>query len=61
MALVQAAENHGNEWGMTWYWWWEIYTSTTNSQNSVAAAAIAPTLKISSHATSLKLSQRLSQ
>ena len=27
MAAAEAAENHGNEWGLTWYLWWGIYTS----------------------------------
>ena len=42
---------------------YEVYTSIptwTNSQNSLAAAE-APRLKIFSHGTSLKWSQRLSQ
>ena len=41
MAATQAAENHGNEWGLTWHLRWGIYTSIstwTYSQNSVAAA-----------------------
>ena len=41
MAAAQAAENHGNEWGLTWYLQWEIYRSIptwTHSQNSLAAA-----------------------
>ena len=63
MVAVQAAENYGNEWGLTWYFLWGIYTSIptwTHSQNSLAAAE-APSLKISSHGTSLKWSQRPSQ
>ena len=63
MAAAQAAENHGDEWGLTWYFRWGIYTSIptwTHSQNSPAAAE-ALSLKISSHGTSLKLSQRPSQ
>ena len=27
MATAQAAENHGDEWGLTWYFRWGIYTS----------------------------------
>ena len=41
MAAVQAAENHGDEWGLTWYFSWGIYTSVptwTHLQNSLAAA-----------------------
>ena len=41
MAAAQAAENHGDEWCLTWYLWWAIYTSIpawTHSQNSLAAA-----------------------
>ena len=39
MAAAQAAENHGDEWGLTWYIQWGIYTSIptwTHSQNSLA-------------------------
>ena len=56
MAAAQAAENHGDEWSLTWYFLWGIYTSIptwTHSQNSLAAGG-APRLKISSHRTSLK-------
>ena len=63
MAAAQAAENHGDEWGLTWYFLWGIYTSVpmwTHSQISLAAAE-APSLKISSHETSLKWSPRPSQ
>ena len=63
MATAQSAENHGDEWGLTWYIWWEIYTSIpvwNYSPNSLAAAE-ALSLKIFSHATSLKSSQRPSQ
>ena len=55
MAAVQPAENHGDEWGLTWYLRWGIYTSIptwTHSQNSLAAAE-ALSLKISSHGTFL--------
>ena len=40
MAAAQAAENCGDEWGLTWYSQWGIYTSIltqTDSQNSLAA------------------------
>ena len=56
MAATKAAKNHGDEWGFTWYLQQGIYTS----QNSLAAAE-ALSLKISSHGTSLKWSQRPSQ
>ena len=39
MAAAQEAENHGDEWGLTWYFLWGIYTSIptqTYSQNSLA-------------------------
>ena len=58
-AAAQAAKNHGDEWGLTWYLRWGIYTSIltrTYSQNSLAAEAVC--LKISSHGTSLKWSGR---
>ena len=41
MAAAQAAENHGDVWGLTWYFQWGIYTSIpiwTHSQDSLAAA-----------------------
>ena len=63
MAAAQGAENHGDEWGLTWYILWGIYTSIltwTHSQDSLAVAE-APSLKVSSHGTSLKWSQRPSQ
>ena len=63
MTAAQAAENHGDEWGLTWYFLWGIYTSIptwTHSQNSLAAAE-ALSLKISSHGTSLKWSRWLFQ
>ena len=63
MAAAQEAENHGDEWGLTWYFLCGIYTSIptrTHSQNSLAAAE-APSLKISSHRTCFKWSQRPSQ
>ena len=58
---AQSAENHGHEWGMSWYSRWGIYTSVptwTHSQNSLAAAEVW-NLKISSHWTCLKWSKRL--
>ena len=60
MAAAQAAENHGDEWGLIWYFWWGIYTSIptwVHSQNSLAAVE-ALSLKISTHGTSLKWSWR---
>ena len=62
VAATQAAENYGDEWGLTWYFRWGTYTPVptwTHSQ-SAPAAAEALSLKIS-HRTSLKWSQRLSQ
>ena len=56
MTAAQAAENDGDDWGLTWYLWWDIHKSTptwTHSQNSLAAAE-GLSLKISSHGTSLK-------
>ena len=63
MATAKAAENHGDEWGLTWYLRWGIYTSIptwTQSQNSLVAAEIQ-SLKISSHVTSCKWWWRQSQ
>ena len=63
MATAQAAENHGDKWGLTWYLWWGIHTSIstwTHSQYSLAVAE-ALNLKICSHGTSLKWSQKPSQ
>ena len=63
IAAAQAAENHGDEWDLTWYFVCSIYTSIPtwiHSQNSLAAAE-AQSLKISSHGTSLKWSWRPSQ
>ena len=63
MAAAQAAENHGDEWVLIWYFLWGIYTSIptwTHPQNLLAAAE-APSWKISSYGTSLKWSQRPSQ
>ena len=60
MAAAQAAENHGDEWGLTWYLQWGIYKSIptwTHSQNSPATAE-ALRVKISSNGTSLKWSRR---
>ena len=50
MAAAQAAENHGYEWCLSWYFWCGIYTSIPNwtqSQNSLAAAAEALSLRYS--------------
>ena len=58
MEAAQAAENHRDERGLTWYLRWGIYTSIptrTQSQNLLAAAE-ALSLKISSYWTSLKWS-----
>ena len=63
MAAAQAAENHGDQWGLTRYFRWEIYTSIpiwTHPQSSRAAAELL-SFKISSHGTSLKWSQKASQ
>ena len=62
MATAQVAENYANKWGLTWYLQWEIHTSIptwSHSWNSLAAATLS--LKISSHGTSPKWSQRPSQ
>ena len=34
MVAAQAAENHEDEWGLTWYLWWRIYTSTPTWMHS---------------------------
>ena len=63
MAAEQAAENHGDEWDLTWQFRRGIYTSIpacTQSQTLLAAVE-APSLIISSHGLSLKWSQRPSQ
>ena len=62
MAAAQTAENHGDEWGLTYLQWW-IYTlvlTWNHSQNSPVAAEEL-SLKISSHKTSLKWSWRPSR
>ena len=54
MAAVQAAENHGDEWVLTWYLQWGIYTlipTWTHLQNSLAAAEA---LSLSSYGTCLE-------
>ena len=62
MVAPQVTENHGNEWGFTWYLPWGIYVSIPNwTQSKKSLAAEGPNLKISYHGTSLKLSQRPSQ
>ena len=56
MTAAQAAENHGDEWGWTWYLQWGIHTSVptwTHLQNSLAAVE-ALCFKISSYGISLK-------
>ena len=59
MAEAQAAENHGYEWGLTWYLQWGIYTSIpTWAHSQISLAAVALRLKIASHGTSLTWSQR---
>ena len=63
MAAAQAAENHEDEWGLTWCLQSGIYTSIptwTYPQNTLAALE-ALSLKIFCHGTSLKWSQRPSQ
>ena len=43
MAAAQAAENHGDEWGLTWYLRWRMHSSIptlTHSQNSLAEAEV---------------------
>ena len=55
MATAQAAENLGDEWGLTWYLRCGLYTliaTWTHSQNLLAAAETV-SLKISSHGTAL--------
>ena len=63
IAAAKAAQNHGDEWGSTWYFLWGMYRSIptwTRSQNLLAAGE-APSLKISCYGTSLKWSRRLSK
>ena len=63
LAAAQVPENHGDEWGLTWYLRSGIYTSIPtwiHLQNSLAAVQ-ALSLKIYSHGKSLKWSQRPSQ
>ena len=58
MAAAHAAENHGDEWGLTWYLWWGIYTSIPKWTHKIQTAAVeALSLKISSNGTSLKWSE----
>ena len=48
MAAAQAAENHGDESGLTLFFLWGIYASSptwSHSQNSLTAAE-APSLKL---------------
>ena len=59
MVAAQAAENHGDEWGLTWYLQWnEGYIHQFQTE---LAAAEAPSLKASSYGTSLKWLWRPSQ
>ena len=63
MAAVQAAENHGNEWGFILYLQWGIYTSIPtwkHSQNSLGVAE-ALNLKIPSHERYFKWSKSVNQ
>ena len=55
LAAAQAAKNHGNEWSLTWYLRWGVYTSIPITAPEVLS------LKISSHGTFLKWSQRALQ
>ena len=59
MVAAQAAENHGDEWGLSWYLQQGIYTSipTWTHSHNLLAAAEALSLKISSHRISLKWSR----
>ena len=63
MAAAQGAENHGDEWGLTWYLRWGIYTSipTLNHSQISLAATKAVNLNTTSNGTSLRWSQRQSQ
>ena len=48
MAAAQAAESHGDEWGLAWYFQWGIYTSIPiwiHSRNSLAAAEVLSTME----------------
>ena len=46
MAAAQAAENHGDEWGLTWYLRCGIYTSIPTWTHSLNLLAAAETLKL---------------
>ena len=46
---AQAAENHGDEWGLTWYFQLGLYTSISTWTHSQNSAAEAMNLSISSH------------
>ena len=66
MDVAWEAKKHGDEWGLTWYLWWGINTSIHQFQLEPThkiklSAAEWPSLKISSHGTSLKWSRRPSQ
>ena len=61
MTAAQAAENYGDELGLTWYCRLGIYKPTwTQSKNSRAVAETL-SLKVSSNGTSVKWSRRPSQ
>ena len=49
MAASQAVENHGDEWGFSWYLEWGIYTSIpiwNHQQSSVTAAEVTISTQI---------------
>ena len=56
MVAGQAAENHGDEWGLTWHLQGGIHKSIQTWTHSQKFLATAEALKISTHATSLKTS-----
>ena len=57
MTAAQAAENHSDEWGLTWYYLCGICTSIATWTQNLLKAAEATSLNISSHGTPLKWSQ----
>ena len=63
MAAAQASENHGDEWGLTWYFVRDVFIKSFLNPHlkNLLAAAEAPSLIIYSLGTSPKLSQRPSQ
>ena len=63
MAAVQAAENKGDEWDISWYLRWGMDTSIptwTHSQN-LKTATEALSLKVPFHGKSFRWSRRSSQ